>query len=768
MLKIRVILICIRNHHMETPLISPSSPSRTLLGSSLALALATPGAFMISTVNAQTSASPATLSPVTVQGDRRDEYKVDAAAQTKFTAPLLDTPKSVQVIPEAVIQDTKASSLEDVLRNSPGITFGAGEGGQPLADRPFIRGASSASNIYVDGIRDPGGQTREIFNLESVEVVRGADSALGGRGTGGGSINLSSKHAHLGNATSASLGVGTDNYLRASADGNWQLSDTAAFRLNVMGAKGDVAGRSDVDYENWGVAPTITFGLGTPTRASISYYHYQTDGMSDYGVPLTRNTTIQTDTGILDVDRDTFYGLHARDYRKTRADIGTVELEHDITDRLTVRNATRYGESINDYVVTNPGDGLRWQDPATGQWWLQRGTKSRWQKSTILSNVTELTGAFETAGIRHSFNAGIELSRETTKNASYNVATDSGAACPASLPGSASSLFDCTPLYHPNPNDPWSGSITRNPLSLDAKSTTQAAYFLDSIELSEQFRVDAGIRYDRYRISGESTVGRGSTTMIPGEGSWNMFNYQLGLVYKPAPNGSIYLSYATASTPPTMSGGDQEGLSPTIDELEPEKSRTIELGTKWDVMDRRLSLTAALFQTERRDAQIEVDPGVFAQAGKTRVQGLELGVSGRVTPEWAVYGGYTYMHSKLVEGDYDNVHEGDPLANTPKHSFSLWSTYQVLPPLTVGAGAYYVGKTFGGNQGTAGGGNTQTYMPAYWRFDAMAAYQVNKNLDLQLNVLNVADKEYYAHNNGNHHADFGPGRQFILSANLKY
>ncbi len=671
----------------------------------------------------------------------------------------------MQVIPQAVIQDTNATSLEDVLRNAPGITFGAGEGGQPLADRPFIRGASSGSNIYVDGIRDPGGQTREIFNLESVEIVRGADSALGGRGTGGGSINLSSKHAHLGNAAGASLGVGTDRYLRAAVDGNWQFSDTGAFRLNVMGTQGDMAGRSEVDYKNWGVAPTISFGLGTPTRASISYYHYQTDGMPDYGVPLTRGTTIKTDTGILDVDRDTFYGLHKRDYRKTKADIGTIELEHDLTDRLTVRNATRYGETLNDYVLTNPGDGTKAFDPVSNQWWMQRGLKSRWQKSTILANVTELSGKFDTGSLKHSFNAGIELSRETTKNASYNVTTTGGSACPAVI---GAGKFDCTPLYSPNPNDPWTGSIARGPLSLDAKSTTQAAYLFDSIALSEQFRVDAGIRYDRYRISGESTVGRGSTTLVPGEGSWNMFNYQIGLVYKPVRNGSIYLSYATASTPPTMSGGDQEGISPTIDELEPEKSRTIELGTKWDVLDQRLSLTAALFDTERRNAQIEVDPGVVAQAGKTRVRGLELGAAGRITPKWAVYGGYTYMDSKLVEGAYDNVNVGDPLANTPKHSFSLWSTYKVLPPLTVGAGAYYVGKTFGGNQGGAGGGANGVYMPAYWRFDAMAAYQVNKALSLQLNALNLTDKDYYTHTNGVHHADFGPGRQFILSANLKY
>lgn len=751
---------------MEKLLVSHPSASRTLLGSSLALALAAPGTFLPTGAQAQTAGKPATLSPVTVQGDRGDNYKTDEASQAKFTAPLLDTPKSVQVIPQAIIQDTNATSLEDVLRNSPGITFGAGEGGQPLADRPFIRGASSASNIYVDGIRDAGGQTREIFDLESVEVIRGADSVLGGRGTGGGSINLTSKHAHLGNAASASLGIGTDKYLRATADGNWQFSDTSAFRLNVLGAQGDVAGRSAVDYKNFGVAPTISFGLGTPTRASISFYHYQTDGMSDYGVPLVKGGVPETETGIMDVDRDTFYGLYDRDFRKTKADIGTIELEHDFTDRLTIRNATRYGETINDYVVTNPGDGTRKFDPVTNQWWLQRGTKSRWQKSTTLANVTELSGKFETGSLKHSFNTGIELSQETTKNASYNVTTTGGAACPAVF---GAGKFDCTPFYNPNPDDPWSGSVVRGPLSLDAKSTTQAAYFSDSIELSDQFIVNAGVRFDRYRISGSSTVGRGSTTMVPGEGSWNMFNYQVGLVYKPAQNGSIYLSYATASTPPTMSGGDQEGLSPTLNELRPEKSRTVELGTKWNVLDERLGLTAAIFQTDRRDAQIEVDPGIFAQAGKTRVRGLELGINGKITPKWAVYGGYAYLDSELIQGAYSSVNEGDPLTNTPKHSFSLWSTYKILPPLTVGAGAYYVGKTYGGAaQGTAGGGSTGTYMPAYWRFDAMAAYQVNKNLSFQLNALNLTDKAYYAHNNGNHHADFGPGRQFILTANLKY
>jgi len=751
---------------MEKPLSKKTKPSHALCGSSIALALAAPGTLMSSHAHAQASpANPTLLSPVKVTGEAERAYEVPEAAQAKFTAPLLDTPKSVQVIPKAVIQDSAATSLQDVLRNAPGITFGAGEGGQPLADRPFIRGSASAGNVYVDGIRDPGGQTREIFNLESVEVIKGADSTFGGRGSGGGSINLVSKRARLGSFAEGSLGYGNDGYLRGTADGNWQFGEQSAFRLNVLHAQGNTPGRNHVDVEKFGIAPSLSLGLGTPNRATISFYHLQTDGMPDYGVPLTRKIPgLQSDTGIVDVSRDTFYGLHARDFQKTRADIGTIELEHDFSDALTLRNATRYGETINDYVVTNPGDGTARFDPLTDQYWLQRGTKSRWQKSTLLTNVTELYGKLDTGPVKHSFNLGLEFARETNRNASYTVTTTGGAACPAVF--DAGSL-DCTPFFSPNPNDPWAGSLTRQPLNLDSTSRTQAAYLFDTIELSEQFLVNAGVRYDRYRIDG-SFLPRGATVTQTDSGSWNMFNYQLGLVYKPTRNGSVYLSHSTASTPPTVSGGDQEGLSAGIGELKPERSRTLELGTKWDVLDEKLNVTAALFQTDRRDAQIEVEPDVFAQAGKTRVRGLELGIAGELSPGWNVYGGYTYMDSKLVEGPYDGVNEGDPLANTPKHSFSLWSTYRILPEMTVGAGAYYVGKTFGGNQGGAGGGASAVHMPAYWRFDAMAAYQVNKRLALQLNALNLTDKQYYTRTNGVHHADFGPGRQVILSANLRY
>ncbi|MBV7481893.1 TonB-dependent siderophore receptor [Bordetella sp. BOR01] len=730
------------------------------LATSLAAAMVAPAFCLAATASAQTPVPQ--LSPVQVEGEA-SPYDVPVSSQAKFTAPLVDTPKTVQVIPQAVIQDTAATSLQDILRNSPGISFGAGEGGQPLADRPFIRGSSSGNNIFVDGLRDPGGQTREVFNLESVEVIKGADSAYGGRGSGGGSINLVTKRARLGSFAEGSLGVGTDNYWRGTADGNWQFNDDSAFRLNIMGTKGDTPGREDVDFERWGVAPSLAFGLGTPTRVTLSYYHLQTDDMPDYGVPLASKIPGKTtSSGILDVGRGAFYGVLDRDFRKTRADIATIEIEHDFSDRLTLRNATRYGETLNDYVLTNPGDGgaAKW-DPVTSQYWMKRGLKTRWNKTTMLTNVTELYGKFDTGSLKHSFDVGVEFTTERNKNAGYDVTTTAGSFCPAVWGG-----VDCTPVYDPNPHDNWSGKIERGDITADSKSNTRSIYAFDTVELSKQWQVSGGVRYDYYTIDGTYTPRGGSKE--DADGDWGMFNYQAALVYKPAPNGSIYVSYATASTPPTISGGDQEGLSADTNQLDPEKSSTIEVGTKWDLFDDRLSLTAAIFQNERKDAQIEVDSGVFEQAGKTRVKGLELGFSGNVTPKWAVFGGYTYMDSELVNGAYSSVNEGDQLANTPRNSFSLWTTYKVVPALTVGGGAYYVGKTFGGNQGGAGGGNNQVYMPAYWRFDAMAAYRLTGNVALQLNVLNLTDKEYFVRTNGVHHADYGPGRQFILSANVRY
>lgn len=709
-----------------------------------------------------------TLETITVDGQavRREPRSPE------FTAPLVDTPRSVTIIPQQIIEQTAATSLQDILRTSPGITFGAGEGGQPLADRPFIRGQSSGNNVFVDGIRDSGGQQREVFNLEQVEVIKGPDAVYSGRGSGGGSINLGSKAPRLTDFSRFGLGVGTDGYLRGTIDQNWMLGATSGLRLNLMAAEGDVPGRESVDYDKWGLGLSAAIGLGTRSTGTFSYYHLTSNQMPDYGIPLFTKIGVRTtDSGVLDVPYDSFYGLEARDYLNNTVDTFTADFEHRIGGDLTLRNISRWSETLNDYVVTNPGDGGRIDTGGValigGEYWMKRATKSRWNPTETLANVTDLSGTGRWGGLEHSFNLGLELSREENRNASYDVVTTGGAACPAPLTG-----FDCTRVYDPDPRDPWTGTITRNTV-VGNTTDTAAIYAFDTIALGERWRLSLGLRHDRYQVEGEE-LPRGATVPVPARADWAFTNYQIGLAWKPTASSSLYASIATAATPPTISAGDQNGVGGTGSGnletvlLDPEESQSVEIGAKANLFGDRLALSAAAFFLKRENAQIQISPGVYEQAGEAEVRGLELGVSGNITRAWQVFGGYTWMDSELVAGAYNNVNVGDPLANTPEHSFSLFTTWRVIPSVSLGGGIYHVSDSFGGNQGGAGGGSNRVYAPAWTRVDLFGSWDISETASLQLNVQNVTDEDYILRTNGVHHADVAPGRQAILTLNLRY
>lgn len=676
------------------------------------------------------------------------------------------------------------------MSNSPGITFGAGEGGQPLADRPFIRGQSSGNNIFVDGLRDTGGQQREVFNLEQVEVIKGPDAVYSGRGSGGGSINLASKSPKLNAFNNISAGVGTDGYLRGTIDSNLPLGETAALRINLMGAQGDVPGRDAVDYDKWGLGLSLGAGLGTPSSMVFSYYHLTSDQMPDYGIPLfTKIQNRTTDSGVLDVPYSSFYGLKARDYMTNEVDTFTFKAEHRLSDFATVRNVSRYSETLNDYIVTNPGDGGYVGRAADGTYWMKRGTKTRWNPVTTLANVTDVYGQFATGGIKHSYDVGVELSRERNRNATYSTYTTSGVACPTGLTAvsgtypvatGALGAGDCTRVYGPTPDDAWTGVINRGPTSSNTTETI-GVYANDSIALTERLLLNLGVRWDQYSVSGVTAAATQSAgvwtttgyTAVP-ERTWEFTNYQVGLVFKPTESSSLYASFATSSTPPTLSAGDQNAAGGTGSGnlanvvLSPEDTESYEVGAKANVFGDHLALSAAAFRTVRKNAAILVAPNVYEQAGEIEVKGVELGVSGSITPAWTVFGGYTYMDSELVRGAYTSVNIGDPLANTPKNSASLFTTYRLLPRLTVGGGVYYTSKSFGGNQGGAGGGTNRVYAPSWTRVDAFATYDLTDRATLQLNVKNATDEDYIIRTNGVHHADVAAGRQAILALNLRF
>ncbi len=697
-----------------------------------------------------------TLPAVKVQGAGDNDFQVRTSENPFFTAPLLDTPKSVVIIPQAVIQQTNSISLTDALRTTSGITFGAAEGGNPVGDRPFIRGFDSQGSIFVDSVRDTGSQTRDTFAIEQIEVMKGPSSAFSGRGSVGGSINLISKLARPDNFTQGLLSVGTDAYVRGIVDSNYMFnSDKAAVRIAAMGYSVDVPGREAVYGDRWGIAPSITFGLKSDTKVMLSYYHLNDRGMPDYSTPYDPRTGQP-----VEVNRDNFYGLIDRDFRKGDTDIGTATITHDFGNKILFSNTTRYGRSTNDYIVTNPDDSTG--NVILGSVW--RNTKSRNSATTTLTNQTDITGEAIAYGFKHSFLVGLEFTRDQTYNNAYAVAT--GNRVCANNPVTS---YNCTSLFTPNPSDPWQGSITAAPTSNTSTTNITSLYAFDTMEISAQWLVNLGLRFDDYRTTSNTpaynTAAGVPVATVNLRNDSNFVNYQAGVVYKPVPQGSIYAMVGSSSLPPGISNGDgADNITVTNQSLDPVSATGYEIGVKWDFLGGALSFTGAVFYTDIDNARVQVDANTFANVGKQNIQGFEIGAAGAITDRWNVFGGYTFLKSELRNnGPFGTnpANNGNKFPNTPENSFSLWTTYQVLPALTVGGGAYYVDKQFGNVTNTR-------WIPSYWRFDAMAAYTINKNLSLQLNVQNLTDEKYWDQAYSNHYAHQAAAAQGVLTLNYRF
>ncbi len=712
------------------------------------------------------------LPTIHAQASAEQSLKVDKSANTKFVAPLLDTPKSVSVISKQLIQDTQVTTLSDALRTVPGITLGAGEGGNPNGDRPFIRGYNSESSMYVDGIRSATSQNREMFAIEQVEVTKGSASAMGGAGSVGGSINMISKVAKKGDFLEGSVAGGTDDYQRITLDGNKDFGNGIAARVAVMGHHNDKAGQSDgAEYKRAGIAPSITFGLDTPTRATLSYYYLKSDDTPDSGVPYW-NPSDKTATGKpLDAKQGIYYGWLDRDFQKQENQIGTFKLEHDINENLTISNVASYTKSTNDYIWTQPDDSQK--NIANGEVW--RRVNSRITDTTGFNDQLSLTGKFNTGAIKHSFNVGAEYSKLESDKGSYTVTSNSGKVITGSPTTGACSLgigaasdYWCTSAYNPNSKDPWLGSYAANKAVTTTTAETTSIYLLDSIEFTPKWLLDLGARWDKFDTE-LKTNATGATI----ENNTDFFSYQAGLTFKPVENGSIYASFSTSANPVGIDAGDgsETALNANIKDLDPEKARTYEIGTKWDLLQDRLNLTAAIFRTEKQNTRIQLDSTTYTNGGESKVDGLELGLNGNITNKWAVSAGYTYLDSEQTDPGpscsragvctADNPAKGKQLPNVPKNSATLWTTYQVLPQLNLGVGAIAMDKVYGDAANTK-------FVPGYVRYDAMARYNVNKNVDLQLNVNNLSDKRYFTKAYASHYATEAEGRSAVLSVNFKY
>lgn len=685
---------------------------------------------------------------VTGTGDR-SKYKPDSVSSVKYARPISETPATIAVVPEAVIKDQNATTLRETLRNVPGISIQAGEGGVPAGDNLSIRGFSARTDLFVDNIRDSGGYTRDPFAYEQIEVVKGPASSYMGRGSTGGSVNLVTKTPRMDNFYRADGGIGTDEYKRTTFDVNQSVPDMGglegvAVRFNGLIHREDVPGRKVAQNERWGISPSVAFGLETDTRFTASYLLMRQDNIPDYGIPWvpnTNNVLTQYHDQAPPVDRSNFYGLSGRDYEEITADIVTLKFEHDFNEHVTLRDVFRYGRVSRDSIVTAPRfAGVDTTNITRTDW------KSRDQVDSIIANQLDLITNFETGGLEHDLVTGIEIARETETNRT-RVATG---------PDSPD-----TDLFSPDPSDPYLENIMATPNKADARANSVSLYGFDTIALTDWLDINGGLRYDFFETNFNASGGQ------PFQRTDNTLSWNAGTVYKPVDIGSIYFGYGTSVNPSaeglTLSAGSTN-TNPSANAIttDPEKTRTFELGTKWEVFKRRLLLNLAGFWTTKHNART-LDPAdanrLTVLDGEQRVFGAELGASGNVTDEWAVYAAYTYLNSKITES-LNPAEVGNELSNTPDHSFNIWTTYDLPLNLQVGAGLNYVDTRFSAF-------NNLRKAPHYLIFDAMVAYRINDHITLRLNMNNLTNEEYIGSVGGGHFIP-GPTRQFVLSTSFEF
>ncbi|MFZ6657577.1 catecholate siderophore receptor Fiu [Undibacterium sp. TJN19] len=724
-------------------------------------------------------AAEPSLPEVKVTAKTENEFKADKAASPKYTQPLVDTTQTITVIKRELIDQQGALTLSDALRNTPGVgAFFLGENGSTnTGDAIYMRGFDASSSIYVDGVRDLGSISRDLFNIEQIDVLKGPAGTDGGRGAPTGSVNLISKQPGMDDATFGSATFGSGKQKRVTADFNKVISaeQGSAFRLNVMDQDSGSISRNEVNNKRWGVAPTFAFGLKGPTRFYLNFLHVSQDNVPDGGVPtlgLPGYSSPDPKRPFLatapKVDPKNFYGS-ATDFDKVTADMFTAKLEHDFSNTVKLVNTARYGKTSEHYLLTSfMGSAANLLTPSTtdlSTWTLARGTRTlKDQVNEILTNQTNLIADLDFSGLKHTLLGGLEFTSEK-----QNTWGNDGLG-----------ILPAANFYNPNPRDTITGlNPVRNAVFTRGSTTTASAYVFDTIKFSPEWQANAGVRVDRYTTdysaASLSTATSNPTlpvgTLVPTNLNLNgnLVNFKLGALYKPTKDSSVYASYSTSKQPP---GGSNFALSTAVNsaanpKFDPQETKNTEIGAKWDLLEQKLSFTAAIYRTEvSNDVVQNLTDLLYYQTGKKRVQGVELGLTGAINRNWLVSAGYARMDTSVEAGPLVTANGLNNLAYAPKQTFTAWTSYQLPMGVKLGGGARFVDALLRGTDSAIG---TPASTEAYWVFDAMASYAVNKNIDLQLNISNLADKTYVAAiNKSGYRYTPGAPRAASLTANIKF
>lgn len=663
-----------------------------------------------------------------------------ATSMPKYSGEALETPQTITAVTQTTMTQQGVTTLRDSLRNVAGISLAAGEGGAQ-GDSLTIRGFTARNDLFIDGMRDFGSYYRDSFNTQEVEVLQGPSSVTFGRGSTGGVVNQATKTAGLTQFLSGDVDFGTDLTRRGTLDFEKPLPSFgkgAAFRINVMGNEGNVAGRDVAENRRFGVAPTLSLGLGTATRWTFGYFHQNANDIPDYGIPWLFN-------GPAPVDHNNYYGFANGNYLKTYDDIGTAKVEHDVNSKVKVRDQVRYANYVRDALITEAQipAGVTLATPLNSIQ-ITRHEIGVDSVETYLDEQLDVTASVKTGFIQHDVVAGIEAGRETsdpTRPTWTNVPT--------------------TSLLNPNPNQVLTGTDTITTV-VKTTSITAAAYVLDSMKFGKHWDLTGGFRWDRFDTNYTQSVAPVAAYSRVDE----MPSWRAALVYKPVAIGSVYVAAGTSFNP----SAETLSLSASTAGLPPEKNRTYEAGTKWDLPGSRLSVRAAVFQTTKLNAR-EPDPTnslLNVLAGTQRVNGAQIEVRAKLTSRWDLLSSYANLDGKLISSNYYPLAVGAQLANVPRNSFNFWSNMRMPWRVETGVGGNYVSsRTASSTAPFDPVTGLVKEVPGYWVFNAMASRRLTEHLSLQANVYNVANRYYYDQLHPAHIV-LGAGRSALIGLKFKF
>jgi len=747
---------------------------------------------------------PIQLGPVKVQD------KTDSNAQTHTvgvsampTASVQDTPQSVNVITSETMKQQATTTLGDSLRNVPGITIAIGEGGTLAGDQFKIRGFDAKDDVYLDGLRDFAAYTRDSFDYEEVQVLKGPSGLMFGRGTTGGAINTVSKTPFLEDKYTAHVEAGNGNHYRGTADLNYVLGDTSALRLNLMLTDTGVVDRDLTHSTRWGIAPSIALGLGTDTTFTLSYIHQHTSGRQDYGV------VVATPPGQVYAEPVTEYGVprsnymgFAADHDKNNADLVTAHVSHKANDWLTLTNDTRVAVYSRDFRYT-PVDRCDYiaatnycsdvlfgvdgsgnpVDPTTALAGTGGGGPYI-QNSWGVQNIAAANADFKLGEFRNQLIAGLDASYQRADRTIYAYTLPSTADYYYQLNNHTQSRQNIGfSLYNPTHITPLGYNVilptASNVAGTSATSTTVvnstgeatdlALFVTDRFWFTDQWSLIAGVRADQYKANYDTVLVNGSAATAKSPS--NFVNPRASIVFEPDETQTYYFSWARSATPVgTSVVGSPTPLSSANQALDPERSENLEVGAKVSLFDGNLGLSGSLFQVTKSNATT-TDPStgnLVVSGQRQRVRGLELSATGYVTEDWSVLASYTYLDPVITSDLTTPFNNGRQITFVPKNGASLWTDYKandLLHGLSLGGGVVYQSPLYNGYTAPSPTGyplGRIVRIPETVELDAVAAYEFAEKYRIALNINNITDRLNYSQSFGNRGTP-AAGRAFIVS-----